>query len=835
MWLPPIGAGKLQSYGVLPSRILQPFTSRILLMPRLKITYKMAIILATMSFGPMLAGGISGMIPFENNQKQRDRQDICRQLAAGCSSYLTNKDNSGLQKSCRAALIQITDLKSVSIIRHDGMVLYASPDHNRHWTLQPNDPSNINQVRVPLDRGNKTIAELEIAFEPLSQSIGPSLVKWLILLLVGFALNFGSFSFFLSRSLSVLDPKSAVPKRVRNTLDTIVGGVVILDSAGKMLLVNDSFAKCVDRRTDELLGESLSQLKWRKETNDDWPWDYALREHAQKTAVKVHLTVGLEKELSFVVNATPVLDGDERVSGALVSFEDITVMESQRKDLLQALLDLETSKEQIRRQNEVLHELVSRDGLTGALNRRALFERIEAIWSERNKGHRGIITIMMDVDHFKKLNDQYGHAAGDAVLKDLVKTVQRIIGTRATLARYGGEEFCVTMDSATVDEGIAMAECIRAGIEEHFALPYKVTASIGVSSSCFGAPNLQAQIEQSDRALYAAKHGGRNAVLCWNLQMELDAIEAERKKAAKLSSIDIEEHPISYHSVVTLNAAMSYRVPEIAAHSHRVAELSVVLGRGLMSVGHLYTLEIAAMLHDIGVTGTPDVYSISRLHSLDPQFDPLVTKHIRVGSEIAKAAFHSVELLDILKCQNYPYGGPGQVIGEAIPLGARIVAIANAYDAMTSELASSPCSHEEAIENLRKESGRLYDPALVEKFANSALGWRPSGLLHDSEMNDQHAIMIGYQLERVIHSFDSRNPLVLKSRLQTLQDIAKTIGMPEISAIIQVLASESDRKAVADWDSLLPMLQDLIELCLMIQRAYMRNVNPLVQRQIGQI
>ena len=168
-------------------------------------------------------------------------------------------------------------------------------------------------------------------------------------------------------------------------------------------------------------------------------------------------------------------------------------------------------------------------------------------------------------------------------------------------------------------------------------------------------------------------------------------------------------------------------------------------------------------------------------------------------------------------------------------MGARIVAIANAYDAMTSELASSPCSHEEAIENLRKESGRLYDPALVEKFANSALGWRPSGLVHDSEMNDQHAIMIGYQLERVIHSFDSRNPLVLKSRLQTLQDIAKTIGMPEISAIIQVLASESDRKAVADWDSLLPLLQDLIELCLMIQRAYMRNVNPLVQRQIGQI
>ena len=331
-------------------------------MPRLKITYKMAIILATMSFGPMLAGGISGMIPFDNDQTQRDRQDISRQLAASCSTYLSNKDNNGLQKSCRAALIQAAELKSLSIIRYDGMVLYASPDHHRHWTLKPEEPSNVNQIRVPLDRGSKTFAELEIAFEPISQSIGHALVKWFILLMVGFALNFGSFSFFLSRSLRVLDPKNAVPKRVRNTLDTIVGGVVILDPEGKILLVNDSFSKSVDRRTDDLLGESLSQLHWRRENDDEWPWDYALREHAQKTAVKVHLTVGEDKELSFVVNATPVLDGDERVSGALISFEDITVMESQRKDLLQALSDLEVSKEQIRHQNEVLHELASRDG-----------------------------------------------------------------------------------------------------------------------------------------------------------------------------------------------------------------------------------------------------------------------------------------------------------------------------------------------------------------------------------------------------------------------------------------------------------------------------------------
>ena len=794
-------------------------------MPRLTITYKMAIILATMSFGPMLAGGITGLIPFENKQAQRDRQNVCRQLAASCASHLSNKDAAGLQKVCRAALFESSELKSMQVVRYDGLVLFSSPDHGRHWYLSPDTPSTFNQIRVPLNRGDKVWAEMEIAFEPATQIFSAPMVKWILMLLIGFGLNFGSFSFFLSRALSVLDPKSAVPKRVRNTLDTIVGGVVILDSAGKILLVNESFAKSVKRQTDQLLGQNLSLLPWRREADEEWPWEYAIRQQSQKTAVKVHLTNGTEKELSFVVNATPVLDGDERVSGALISFEDITIMEEQRTTLLQAMSDLETSKEQIRRQNEVLHELASRDGLTGALNRRALYEKIDAIWPNRNNGDRGLITILMDVDHFKKLNDQHGHAAGDTVLKDLVKIVLKLVGNNGTLARFGGEEFLVIMESATVAEGIAMAEHLRCGIQEHLTDPYKVTASIGVSSSLFDSPSISNQIEQADKALYVAKHSGRNAFRCWSPQLEQDSIEAEQMKAAKLSALAIEDHPISYHAVVTLNAAISHRLPKIAAHSHRVAEMSVALARGLMPVGKLYTLEIAAMLHDVGVVGMSDEDVASLLHCFYGQKPNQANLHIRIGSEILRAAFNSSELLDVLKYQDQPYGGPGKLAGEHIPLGARILSIANAYDAMTSELSSNPCSHEDGIARIRELAGTQFDPALVEKFADSPLGWRPTGLFIDTGMTDQHAIMIGYQLERVVHSFDTRNSIVLKSRLQTLQDIAKSVGMPMIAAVIQELASEADRKTASDWDSLLPMLQDLIELCQTTQRAYLRTVN----------
>lgn len=804
-------------------------------MPRLKITYKMAIILATMSFGPMLAGVITGMIPLENAELRLNREDVSRKLAAGCATHLSTKDGLALQKTCRAALNQVPDLKSIRILRHDGVVLYCSPDHNRLWTLSPKSPSTLDQLRVPLNRDGKIWAELEIAFDPSQTNFLSPIIRWLVLILVGFSLNFGSFSFFLGRALKVLDPKSAVPKRVRNTLDTIVGGVVILDAQGKILLVNDSFSKSVGLPTDNLLGKELNELPWRAESEEMWPWEYALKEHTQKTAVKVHLTVAEGSELSFVVNATPVLDGEERVSGALISFEDISIMEHQRKDLLQALNDLEASREQIRLQNEVLQELASRDGLTGAFNRRALFEKIDAIWETRNDGEQGLITIMMDVDHFKKLNDQHGHAAGDAVLKDVVKVVRQLVGTAGTLGRYGGEEFCVIMERATVEQGIAMAEHIRGGIQEHLANPYKVTASIGVSSSIFGAKTIQSQIEQSDKALYAAKHGGRNAVRCWSEQLEREAEEAERKKAAKLSSIEIEEHPISYHAVVTLNAAISQRNPSIAAHSHRVAEMCVSLARGMLPVGKLYVLEIAALMHDIGIIGiTEDVVSSGHewiQNELDRQF---LVHRSTVGTEIIHAAIKCPELLEVLKYQHYTFGPrEGQEIcGEDLPIGARIVSMLNAYDALTSELNPTPLEHEAAIQVLRGHAGQLFDPTLVERFANSPLGWRPHGHFGDSGVSDQHAVMIGYQLERVIHSFDARNPAALKTRLQTLGEIAKQSDLPGISMIIQELASEADRKAVADWESLLPLLEDLTEICLMIQRAYLRSANVSMQELI---
>ena len=789
-------------------------------MPKIKITYKMAIILATMSFGPMMAGNLVNLLTPDLQKIQVERSEAGQKVAMNCSKHMAGSDQIKLQRACRESLLTINQLQSLRILRHDGLVMYSSPDHHQYWNLSPEAPSDLNQVRIPLLKGDSVYAEIELAFEPVNSFWSSSFVRWAMILGFGFSINAGSFAFFLSRSLGVLDPKNAVPKRVRNTLDTIVGGVVILDDKGKILLANDSFARWLNLSVDGVAEKELSSLSWNREEEGAWPWELAIQQKAPKTGIKLNLSA-CDKEYTFMVNATPVFDGNEMLTGALVSFEDISLMEEQRRHLLDVLRDLEASREQIRRQNEVLHELATRDGLTGALNRRALFEKVEAIWEKRNEGDRGLITIMMDVDHFKKLNDQHGHTAGDAVLKDVVKVVSKIVEGRAILSRYGGEEFCVIMQKATIDEGEALAEEIRAGIQTCLAEPYKVTASLGVSSSIFNAPNIGAQIEQADQGLYAAKRGGRNTFRTWSQQLEADAIEEDKSKAAKLAATDIEDHPISYHAVVSLNAALSKRFPKVAAHANRVAEIAVELARGQLKVDQLYTLEIAATLHDIGYLGMPQCEGeLLQDHAI---IDHEANLHRNmVTQELLDAAFNSDELREIIKFQTIPYSMRSQY-PSGIPIGARVIAIASTYDALTSVLSDQPLSHDDAIEYMRSRAGDLFDPELVENLAVTPTGWRPINAMSMSELCTRDILMLGYQIERVLHSFESGNSVVLKAKLDSLEALAKKIDMPTIGMIIHELKSEVDRKAVADWGSLMPIMYDLVEICLTVHRAHLRS------------
>jgi diguanylate cyclase (GGDEF)-like protein len=164
--------------------------------------------------------------------------------------------------------------------------------------------------------------------------------------------------------------------------------------------------------------------------------------------------------------------------------------------------------------HDEVNRLATTDGLTGVANHRRFQERLNDEFERQAREAGRFTLIMIDVDHFKKINDRFGHPAGDRVLSQiaavLVKTVRKI----DVVARYGGEEFAVILLNSGPKESLQLAERIRKAVEGLSLMingePLKITISLGMAVYPDDAPDRQTLIERSDRALYTAKNGGRN-------------------------------------------------------------------------------------------------------------------------------------------------------------------------------------------------------------------------------------------------------------------------------------------------------------------------------------
>jgi diguanylate cyclase (GGDEF)-like protein len=168
-----------------------------------------------------------------------------------------------------------------------------------------------------------------------------------------------------------------------------------------------------------------------------------------------------------------------------------------------------------------MHDAALYDGLTKACNKRHFLHRlqIEAFYAKRHRTPLSLL--MLDVDHFKQVNDHHGHLAGDHVLVKLAQIVRGTLRVEDLFARYGGEEFAVLCRGATVDNALALAERLRAKVEtfvfEHQGQRAHVTISLGVASWFDQTDSTTQLIADADAALYEAKEGGRNRVVMRNI------------------------------------------------------------------------------------------------------------------------------------------------------------------------------------------------------------------------------------------------------------------------------------------------------------------------------
>ncbi|MCL7744129.1 sensor domain-containing diguanylate cyclase [Guyparkeria hydrothermalis] len=167
-------------------------------------------------------------------------------------------------------------------------------------------------------------------------------------------------------------------------------------------------------------------------------------------------------------------------------------------------------------QRQRAERLASIDPLTGVNNRRAFYDLSRPLWSEICQADCRLSVILMDLDHFKRINDSFGHAAGDAVLRAAADRVQEIIRKQDIIARWGGEEFIVLLPDTALPEAVALAERLRAKLADAPVVvdgkQVPITASFGVAARDAVVFDIEELINRADRSLYRAKQDGRNRV-----------------------------------------------------------------------------------------------------------------------------------------------------------------------------------------------------------------------------------------------------------------------------------------------------------------------------------
>ena len=166
-----------------------------------------------------------------------------------------------------------------------------------------------------------------------------------------------------------------------------------------------------------------------------------------------------------------------------------------------------------------LESIATIDGLTGVLNRRGLEDAAIKMQDICKRINLSMAVLLIDVDHFKKVNDQHGHLVGDDMLRHLAKIIASILRSSDVLGRYGGEEFCVFLPNTTENDALGLAERIRAGVEAGSLKlargSIEATVSIGVADSVRAGYDFKGLVATADSAMYAAKNGGRNRVVSY--------------------------------------------------------------------------------------------------------------------------------------------------------------------------------------------------------------------------------------------------------------------------------------------------------------------------------
>ena len=377
-------------------------------------------------------------------------------------------------------------------------------------------------------------------------------------------------------------------------------------------------------------------------------------------------------------------------------------------------------------------EIARIDGLTELFNRRHFDERMHEEIARHSRYGDTLSLLMIDLDSFKKYNDTFGHLAGDRLLAHAARLVKAATRSSDLAFRYGGDEFAIILPNSSTMDAFNVAERMR----ENFTLEMSgkqldLTLSIGVSSWPGDGTTLDEVCSAADMALYYAKRTGQNRT----------SIASRTLFSLNDPGVSVNSEAEVLNTIYALAATLEARDKYTYGHSRRVSRYAVSLAEALNLLPERVALvSAAALLHDIGKVGIPDNVLNKTEKLLDDEWD-LLKQHPRLSATIVGHVPSLSACLAAVRHHHENWDGkgyPGGLIGEAIPLEARILAVTDAFEAMISERPyRQALSFKQAIAELEKCSGSQFDPVMVRAFIPIALSSAPDDIELEIQRSQQ--------------------------------------------------------------------------------------------------
>jgi len=402
--------------------------------------------------------------------------------------------------------------------------------------------------------------------------------------------------------------------------------------------------------------------------------------------------------------------------------------------------ELEVLNKELLSTNERLKQLALRDVETGLFNHSYLKEILEPEFYRAKRYGHPISIMMMDIDYFKSINDVYGHDFGDLVLKQFANKLKRMVRRYDVMIRYGGEEFLVLSSGTDRHKALVQAQRI---IDEMNVCNFgdkkrkvKLKLSIAISSYPEDGISKPADlITFASRILDKVKDKGGNKVYT------LTDISGARKTAIKheesndikylknkIDKLTKRERETLIESVFALAKTIELKDKYTGEHAEETIKYATYIAKGLGLAGDdIESIREAAVLHDLGKIGISDKILLKKAKLSKKEFSE-IKRHPQIAADIIRPLHFMHDIIPFILYHHERWDGKGYptgLKGEEIPLGARIISVADAYQALTSNRPYRKAyPKEEAMKIIREGSGTQFDPSIVEIFLKMLNGKR---------------------------------------------------------------------------------------------------------------